>query len=80
ANDARTVTVRAGERVLARVQLAPRVSQETALRGVRLEPGDTVWTFETDKPAEFPNDYDRRRVAFSLRDLDLKLVGPAPTK
>jgi hypothetical protein len=73
-NDRRGVAVRAGDRMLWSAQLEPRVSQHTVLRGVRLAPGDTVWKFETDRPAEFPSDYDRRRIAFSLRDLELDLV------
>jgi hypothetical protein len=68
------VAVRAGDRVLWSAQLEPRASQRTVLRGLRLAPGDTVWKFETDRPPEFPSDYDRRRIAFSLRDLELDLV------
>jgi len=49
-----------------------------ALNGVRLPPGDTVWRFDTDKAAQFPSNGDPRKVAFSLRNLEIRVVGKAP--
>ncbi|ATC64714.1 hypothetical protein CMV30_12505 [Nibricoccus aquaticus] len=43
------------------------------LRGVRFGPGETVWRFETDVPAEVPGPNDSRAVAFSLRNLVIHL-------
>jgi hypothetical protein len=48
------------------------------LNCVRLPPGDTVWRFDTDKAAQFPSNGDPRKVAFSLRNLEIRVVGKAP--
>ena len=48
------------------------------LNGVRLPPGDTVWRFDTDKAAQFPSNGDPRKVAFSLRNLEIRVVGKSP--
>ena len=55
-----------------------RTLRGVALNGVRLPPGDTVWRFDTDKPAQFPSNGDPRKVTFSLRNLEIRVVGKAP--
>ena len=79
-SDERKVTVRA-----AGPQGAVLWSGETVhtLRGVlvpnvRLAPGDTVWRFETDKAALLPSNGDPRKVAFSLRNMEIRVKAKAP--
>lgn len=57
--------------------LKPGELREVKVRNMRLEPGDTVWRFETDIPAAFAGVDDHRRVAFSVRDLQLDVIGRA---
>ena len=45
---------------------------------VTLPPGDTRWRFDTDKAAQFPSNGDPRKVSFSLRNMEIRVVGPAP--
>ncbi|NBQ58626.1 MAG: hypothetical protein EBU32_09660, partial [Opitutaceae bacterium] len=54
-----------------------RTLRGVVLNGVRLPPGDTIWRFETNKPAEFPSNGDPRKVTFSLRNLEIRVVGKA---
>jgi hypothetical protein len=54
-----------------------RTLRGVVLNGVRLPPGDTIWRFETNKPAEFPSNGDPRKVTFSLRNLEIRVVGQA---
>ena len=51
--------------------------REVKVRNMRLEPGDTLWKFETNIPAAYPDSNDRRRLAFSLRDLKIEILGRA---
>ena len=60
------------ERTLTRGEL-----REVKVRNMRLEPGDTLWKFETDVPAAYPDGLDRRRLTFSLRDLKIEVLGRA---
>jgi len=48
------------------------------LPGVRLPPGDTVWRFATNKAAQFPSNGDPRKVAFSLRNMEIRILAKAP--
>ncbi len=79
-NDERQVTVRSGEQVLwsgATTRTLHRVS----LPGIRLEPGSTTWTIESNQPARKPLNDDLREMAFSLRNLNitvLRRVEPSP--
>ncbi len=48
-----------------------------SLAGLRIEPGETVWRFETDVPAQSPGPHDQRPVGFSLRNLEFDLRATA---
>ncbi len=72
-NDERLVVVKQGERVLWAGGTVHTLRGVT-LPGMRLEPGDTVWKIETDKAPAFPSNGDQRKVAFSLRNLELRIV------
>lgn len=75
-NDQRQVVVKAGERVLWSGGTI-KTLQGVSLPGVRLPPGDTVWNVETDVEAAYPSNGDLRKVAFSLRNLKLVILGKA---
>jgi hypothetical protein len=51
---------------------------EVVLHDVRLPPGDTMWKFETDRPAAPPQKGDARAIAFCLRNLKIELKAAAP--
>ena len=72
-SDERKVTVRNGEAVLWAGETVQKL-RGVEWRGVRLEPGDTVWKFVTDKPAQQPSSGDLRKVGFSLRNLQIRVV------
>jgi hypothetical protein len=82
--DARTVGVWQGTYARWERKLSPGELREVKVRNMRLEPGDTVWRLETDRPGTFPDSDDRRRLAISLRDLKITIIGKAdvipPTK
>ncbi|MDB6128109.1 MAG: hypothetical protein JWM35_2005 [Verrucomicrobia bacterium] len=75
--DSRTVGLWQGTYARWERKLAAGELREVKVRNMRLEPGDTVWRFETDLPGAFPDNEDRRRLAFSLRDLTIKILGKA---
>ena len=77
ARDARTVGLWQGDYARWERKLAPGELREIKVRHMRLDPGDTLWRFETDKPGIFPESDDRRRLAFSLRDLKIQILGKA---
>jgi hypothetical protein len=78
ADDRRSVTIRDGAgRVIWQGQLEHGVSSKVVLRDVRLEPGDTLWRFTTDVPALPPGGEEARALAFSVRNLDIDVVGRA---
>jgi hypothetical protein len=77
AADGRIADVRQGNHVYWLGMLEPKRLRRIVIRGIRLEPGDTVWRLETDQPAVRPRPDDPRTVAFSLRDL-LITLRPAP--
>ena len=74
--DSRTVTLTQGVRQLW-TGACSRQLQPVRLGPVRLEPGATVWRFQVDP--ETPNRaYEGEYgVTFSLRDLEIELLGPA---
>ena len=79
-NDERKVIVRtvgAGDAVLWSGETVHTL-RGVELKGVRLPPGETVWRFDTDKPAQFPSNGDPRKVAFSLRNMEIRVLGKAP--
>ena len=77
ARDVRRVVVRIDDRTLATAGLKPGVPADLRVTDVRLAPGETVITFDTDVPAPKPGNPLSRHVAFSVRDLTLTLVGRA---
>lgn len=77
AKDARTVGLWQGTYARWERKMAAGETREVKVRNMRLEPGETVWRFETDKPGNFPGSGDPRRLAFSLRDLTITIIGKA---
>jgi len=79
-SDERAVMVRAADAAKTVLWQGGTVQtlRNVVLKGVRLPPGETVWKFETDKPAQFPSNGDPRKVAFSLRNLEIRVLGKAP--
>ena len=75
--DARTVGLWQGTYARWERKLSPGEMREVKVRNMRLEPGDTLWRFETDRPGTFPDNDDRRRMAISLRDLKIQIIGKA---
>ncbi len=71
----RSVVVRDAGRVIWQASLDRGVLRRGAVRNVRFEPGDTTWRFTTDLPPLEPTGGDPRRVAFSLRNLEIDIVG-----
>jgi len=51
--------------------------RDVTVRNMRLEPGDTLWKFETDLPAVYPGNNDPRKVAFKLSNLVIEVTGRA---
>lgn len=84
-NDERKVIVRAVPKGAADPKGAVLWSGETVhtlrgvvVSGVRLAPGDTLWKFDTDKAAQFPSNGDPRKVTFSLRNMQIRVVAKVP--
>ena len=75
-SDERKVTVRSVDAVLWVGDTVQKL-RGVELRGIRLEPGDTVWKFATDKPALQPSNGDMRKVSFSLRNLKIRVLEKA---
>ena len=74
--DSRTVTLSQGERQLWTGACSQQL-QPVRLGPVRLEPGATVWRFQVD-PLTPNRAYEGEYgVTFSLRDLEIELLGPA---
>ncbi len=51
--------------------------RDVKVRNMRLEPGDTVWNFKTDRPPINPGNNDPRKVAFKLSNLEIDVLGRA---
>ncbi|MEO6568603.1 MAG: glycosyltransferase family 87 protein [Opitutaceae bacterium] len=75
-NDDRIVTVRAGEVVLWSAATSS-TTRPGLLRNIILPPGTTPIKFETDQPAKRPENGDPRIMAFSLRNLKIKVLEKA---
>jgi hypothetical protein len=54
-------------------KLPPEERTPVALPDVDLPPGETEISFESDRPPAFPGNNDRRRLMFSVRNLELDL-------
>ena len=75
-------TVRAGEEILWQ-GICDRTLRGSTIRSIRLEPGDTTWRLETDREAHSPSADEPRKLAFSLRNLEIRIKGraePLPKK
>jgi hypothetical protein len=73
--DARKATVKIGGRVVWSDILKPAHDNQAAITGIELSPGDTELLFQSDRPAVSPGNGDNRRFTFSVRDLEIDLVG-----
>jgi hypothetical protein len=75
AGDARGVSVEEGGRVLWHGTLEPEDVLPVSLGEVELAPGDTVLSFTNDRPPDKPANGEARRLTFSLRHLEIDLLG-----
>lgn len=78
AADSRGAEVWQGGRRLWRGALERGRLSPVEIRQVRLEPGDTLWRFTTDRPSFVPGNGDTRQLGLSVRNLRVVLRGPAP--
>ena len=56
-------------------EITPGGYTPLSITGLVLPPGDTVLVFHSDQPASSPTPGDRRRLAFSIRNLKIVLTG-----
>ncbi len=77
-NVGRTVDLKEGENYLWVGPVNRYQSPEVMITRYRLEPGSTVWRFETDQPPALPSGEDLREVAFNVRGLTVRILGLAP--
>jgi len=54
--------------------LIPREPTQVVITSVDLEPGETLWQFETSKAVNQDNATDAHAVTFSLRNLKIELI------
>ncbi len=73
AKDQRFVSVWAAGRMLWRGELKPGILSKVKFPEMTLAPGDNLWRFTTDLPADHPTSEDPRHLAFSLRNLEIDL-------
>ena len=71
----RTVTVTANGIPAWSGEIMPARYSPISIAGLVLPPGDTVLVFHSDQPASSPTPGDRRRLAFSVRNLKIVLTG-----
>jgi hypothetical protein len=69
----RRVVFKQDDRTLWEGQLSADAAVPVRLQGVRLPAGETPWRFETDRAGEPPNNHDLRPLAFSLRNLVVRV-------
>ena len=74
AGDRRSVTVRAPGKPGWTATLEPGVLRTVGHAGVRFPPGSSEIKFDTDQGPAPPRRGDPRSVAFSLRDLRVRIV------
>jgi hypothetical protein len=79
-NDDRPISILQGGRTLWQGWLRNHARAKIELRGIRLEPGDTVWSFETPMPAGPPRGKVRGQPVFNLRNLTINLLGRADSR
>jgi hypothetical protein len=73
--DARRASVSCGGKVLWSAGLAVGEMRRVTLPGLVLSPGDTVLVFQSDRPASYPDDVDRRKVTLFVWNLEMDLKG-----
>ena len=71
AADRRTAIVGLAGKVAWTELLQPAEVRPVSLPDLVLPPGDTILTFKSDRPPAFPGNNDRRRLTFSVRDLEI---------
>ncbi len=75
AADRRQAIVKLGGKVIWSEQLDPSDTESALISDLVLEPGDTVLYFQSDKPAAYPGNNDRRKLTFSIRGLEIDIKG-----
>jgi hypothetical protein len=73
--DTRAAIVKHEGKVVWHADLASEQTAHALLADMVLPPGDTVLTFESDRPPAYPGNYDRRRLTFSIRGLEIDVKG-----
>jgi hypothetical protein len=73
--DTRAAIVKQEGKVIWHAGLQPDDTAHALLADMVLPPGDTVLTFESDRPPAYPDNYDRRRLTFSIRGLEIDVKG-----
>jgi hypothetical protein len=73
--DQRAAIVSSGGKVLWSGMLQPAEVKKLSLHDIDLPPGDTKFLFGSDRRAAFPGTDDPRRLAYSLRNLQIVLKG-----
>ncbi len=71
--DQRAAIVTRAGKVLWQGMLQPAEVKKVSLGEIELPPGDSVFTFRSDRPAAHPGGGDMRRLTFSLKDLEIDL-------
>jgi hypothetical protein len=75
AADARGASILMNNEILWHAALAPGKGIWVNMNNVVLPPGNLVLSFESDRPAAYPNEVDTRKVTFSVRNLEIALKG-----
>ena len=73
-NDIRDVVIKNKSQELWRGTLIPREPTQVVITSVDLEPGETLWQFETSKAVNQDNATNAHAVTFSLRNLKIELI------
>ncbi len=73
--DVRSAIVKQEGKVIWQARLQPDDTAHALLADMVLPPGDTVLTFESDRAPAYPDNYDRRRLTFSIRGLEIDVKG-----
>jgi hypothetical protein len=71
--DARAALVSLNGTLVWQAILQPGEVRQAVIAGIVLPPGDTTLTFRSDRPGAYPGHEDKRRLTFSVRDLEIDL-------
>ena len=77
ANDVRSISITQDGRVLWQGLLHNHVRAPVELRGIRLEPGDTVWEFATPRPGGPGHGVVRGPPLFNVRNMEIDVLSRA---